>query len=103
MPTRAVTGHNWTGRESDFRLAPEEYGAIHFHSDDVGNAQWSVDLEWQVPPGARSDVYALKVDTDASTDRIPFLIKPSLAQSSSAKILVVGADNDVLGVRESPS
>ena len=36
MPARAVTGHNWSGRESDFRRSPGEYGAIHFHSDDRG-------------------------------------------------------------------
>jgi N,N-dimethylformamidase len=89
MPTRAVTGYNWTGRESDFRLAPDEYGAIHFHSDDVGNAQWSVDVEWPVPPGARSDVYALRVETDVATDRIPFIVRPSDAREPSAAILVV--------------
>jgi len=35
MPTRAVTGYNWTGRETDFKQAPHEYGAIHFHDDDL--------------------------------------------------------------------
>src|ERR1700733_675587 len=28
MPMRGVTGHNFTGREIDFRQLPEEYGAI---------------------------------------------------------------------------
>ena len=40
MPSRAMTGHNWTGRESDFKNAPEEYGAIYFHDDDLEDAGW---------------------------------------------------------------
>src|SRR5437899_616103 len=35
MPTRAVTGHNWTQNETNFVHAPNEYGAIYFHNDDL--------------------------------------------------------------------
>ena len=28
-------GHNFTGAQTNFNLAPHEYGAIHFHDDDV--------------------------------------------------------------------
>ena len=35
MPTRAVTGHNWQGEEIDFKHARTQYGAIHFHDDDL--------------------------------------------------------------------
>jgi len=34
-PARAMTGHNWTSREEHFIHAPAEYGAIHFHDDDL--------------------------------------------------------------------
>src|SRR5262249_18638862 len=34
-PTRAVTGHKWTGRVQNWADAPTEYGAIHFHEDDL--------------------------------------------------------------------
>ena len=37
-PARAMTGHNWTGREHRFTAAPGEYGAIHFHDDDLDDA-----------------------------------------------------------------
>ena len=49
LPTRAVTGHNWTGDEMDFKAAPAQYGAIHFHDDDLEDAQWEVGFEWNVP------------------------------------------------------
>lgn len=39
MPARAMTGHNWTGRETNYRHALHEYGAIHFHDDDLDDAR----------------------------------------------------------------
>ncbi len=41
-PKRAVTGHNWNGREMDFRQAPEQYGAMYFHEDDLEDAGMEV-------------------------------------------------------------
>ena len=35
MPARGVTGYNHHGDEADFRHAPGQYGAIHFHRDDL--------------------------------------------------------------------
>ena len=35
-----MTGHNWTSREEHFIHAPAEYGAIHFHDDDLEDAGW---------------------------------------------------------------
>ena len=32
---RAVTGRNWNGAEDSFVAAPQQYGAIYFHSDDM--------------------------------------------------------------------
>ena len=37
-PMRAATGHGWDGTEVDWRRAPEQYGAIHFHDDDLDDA-----------------------------------------------------------------
>lgn len=36
MPTRASRGAFWTGREMNWRHAPDEYAAIHFH--EIGRA-----------------------------------------------------------------
>src|SRR5439155_12210560 len=35
MPARAMTGHAFTGSELRWTQAPAEYGAIHFHADDL--------------------------------------------------------------------
>ena len=44
LPARAVTGHNFRGEETCFRLAPHQYGAIHFHRDDLEDAGWAEDF-----------------------------------------------------------
>ena len=80
LPARAMTGSNWTGREMCFRHAPEQYGAIHFHDDDLYDCGWSTDFSWTVPDGTRSGVYAVRLTgKDGETERqenIPFFVVP---------------------------
>ena len=76
MPMRAVTGPCWTGREIDFRAAPDEYDAIHFHDDDLDDARWLTDLELTVPDDWPSGVYAAHLRTGESDDYVPFVVRP---------------------------
>ena len=81
LPARAMTGANWTGREMCFRHAPSEYGAIHFHDDDLHDCGWATDFTWDVPEGTRSGVYAVRLsgtdaDGKAAEDNIPFFVPP---------------------------
>jgi N,N-dimethylformamidase len=83
-PARAVGGYNWTGNEVDFRAAPGEYGAIHFHDDDLDDARWDVAFELTVPKGLRSGVYAARLSIPESEDDgqgpvedyLPFFVRP---------------------------
>ena len=76
MPARAMTGYNWTGNETDFKRAPEEYGAIHFHDDDFDDAGWEVDFELAVPAELKSGVYAARLRGGDSEDYVPFFVRP---------------------------
>jgi N,N-dimethylformamidase len=87
-PTRAMTGHNWDGSESDWQHAPEQYGAIHFHDDDLDDAGWQPSVEWHVPDDMPSGVYALHVESGAATDDIPFVVRPRTG-APSARILLL--------------
>ena len=83
-PMRGVTGRNWTGREVDFKQAPAEYGAIHFHEDDLDEAGWDVDFEAVVPAELRSGMYAVRLTADnGSTDYLPFFLQPGRASPTS--------------------
>jgi N,N-dimethylformamidase len=50
-PARGMTGYNWSEDEYNFTNAPEEYGAIHFHHDDLTDADWDTDFEYTLPEG----------------------------------------------------
>jgi N,N-dimethylformamidase len=77
LPTRAVRGHNWTGAVMDWTRAPEQYGAIHFHDDDLVDACWEPDFSFTVPTDLRSGVYAVKLTADSGfTFWIPFFVRP---------------------------
>lgn len=83
MPARGVTGHHWTGRETDFKRAPSEYGAIHFHDDDLDDARWSVDFALEVPDDIRSGVYAARLSAGTSQDHVPFFVTPKRGAPSA--------------------
>jgi N,N-dimethylformamidase len=85
LPTRAMKGANWSGREMCWRHAPEENGAIHFHDDDIYDAAWDVDFALTVPDDLKSGIYAAHVQCDADEDYIPFVVRPSRA-GTTAKI-----------------
>ncbi|MFB9948585.1 N,N-dimethylformamidase beta subunit family domain-containing protein [Rhizobium puerariae] len=61
LPRRGVTGFLWSGAVHDFRLAPGEYAAIHFHSDDIHDCQWQTTFVLDVPDDWRTGVYALRL------------------------------------------
>ena len=77
IPTRAMPGYNWSGVTLDFKQAPEEYGAIHFHADDLEDAGWEVDFELSVPRDLPSGVYAARLRAGESEDHIPFFVRPA--------------------------
>ena len=89
MPTRAMTGHNWNGNETDFRRCPEEYGGIHFHDDDLEDAGWTVDFELTVPESMRSGVYAARLRAAEDEDYLPFFVRPERGKPTASIVLLV--------------
>jgi N,N-dimethylformamidase len=82
LPARGMKGSNWTGEHHAWQAAPTQYGAVHFHEDDVYDADWPADIVWSVPEDAKSGAYALHLrcgETGAEAMRenyIPFFIRP---------------------------
>ena len=76
MPTRAMVGTLWSGREQCWRHAPRDYGAIHFHADDLGDCEWQADFTWTVPDDLRSGAYALHLTCDSGEDWLPLYVLP---------------------------
>nr|WP_305112599.1 N,N-dimethylformamidase beta subunit family domain-containing protein [Shinella lacus] len=76
MPMRAVRSSAWSGRNQDWKQAPQDYAAIRFHSDDLSDCAWETTIRMDVPEGVRSGVYGLEIDNGASKDTIPFYVTP---------------------------
>ena len=75
-PTLAVTGRRWDDDTTDYRDAPDQYAAVHFHADDVEDAGWPPVAEFVVPATIRSGVYAFRLTTASLTDHVPFVVTP---------------------------
>ncbi|MCF1495763.1 N,N-dimethylformamidase large subunit [Agrobacterium vitis] len=86
LPMRAVRSSSWTGQHMDWKVAPEEYAAITFHSDDLSDCAWETTIALTVPDGMPSGVYGLVIDNEIATDTIPFYVLPG-ANSQRQKIV----------------
>jgi len=87
-PTRAVCGACWTGQEHNFRHAPEQYGAIHFHDDDLDDCRWPATHAVTLPEGFKSDAYALLLQAGDFEENIPFFVVPPKG-TTTARIAVL--------------
>ncbi|NTH48903.1 N,N-dimethylformamidase large subunit [Agrobacterium rhizogenes] len=86
LPMRAVRSSSWTGHHMDWKIAPQEYAAITFHSDDLSDCAWDTTIALTVPDGVPSGVYGLVVDNEIATDTIPFYVLPG-ANAQRQKIV----------------
>lgn len=91
-PTRSVKGHDWDGSECDWTRAKFGYGAIHFHDDDLDDAEWDTDFSITIPSSARSGAYAVEVEAvnGRDMDSITFFVRPTRWTSdNSNKVCLV--------------
>jgi N,N-dimethylformamidase len=82
-----VTGSSWNGDHQRWSEAPDQYGAIHFHHDDLYDAGWETDLTLTVPDDLASGVYALRLETAAGVDHVPFYVRAPAGRRSQVAFL----------------
>lgn len=88
MPARGMKGYNWTGAAMNWREAPEQYGAIHFHDDDLYDAGWDVDFALTIPAAQKSGLYAARLRSGDEEDYIPFVVKPTSGKEKKIAFLL---------------
>jgi N,N-dimethylformamidase len=76
LPARAMTGANWDGTEMNWRHAPRQYGAIHFHDDDMIDARWGTDFSFTVPADLKSGCYAAMLESGDAKFQVAFFVRP---------------------------
>jgi N,N-dimethylformamidase len=87
-PTRGVTGADWNGTTDDYRTAPGDYGAIHFHEDDIEDARWPVAVEWTPPASTPSGIYALRLRSEGYVEHVPFVVRPDADKRAKVALLL---------------
>lgn len=100
LPVRGMTGYNWSGDDIVYHHAPQEYGAIHFHDDDIDDARWAVDFSFTVPAKMKSGVYAARLriggkSSPDTEDYIPFYVRPPRGTATS-KIAFIAPTNSYM-------
>lgn len=75
-PTRAVPGPRWDGEHHDWKQNPSLWDAVHFHDDDLYDAQWDVDFTLKVPETLSSGLYAVRLSAGADSEYVPFAVRP---------------------------
>lgn len=83
LPARGMTGYNWTSEEQNFIHSPEQYGAIHFHDDDLEDAGWEVDFELTIPEDMKSSLYGVRLRSSNDEDYVPFYVKPQKGKATA--------------------
>ncbi len=88
LPAHAVTGWNWQGEEMDWKADPGQWGAIHFHDDDLYAAGWRLDVEFTVPASLKSGVYAARLRAGPHEDYVPFAVGPAPGKEKRIALLL---------------
>lgn len=82
-PARAMKGWNWTGEFHKWTERPDQYGAVHFHHDDLYDADWDQAFSLTVPTDLKSGAYAIRLKSGENTRDetrdyyIPFFVRPT--------------------------
>lgn len=87
-PARGMKGSNWSGKEMSWKHAPKEYGAVHFHEDDIYDCRWQTDFEFKIPSEFRSGMYSMRIECEGASEDIPFYIRTETGKPQS-KICVI--------------
>jgi N,N-dimethylformamidase len=104
-PTRAVTSSTWDGQVDDFRFAPDQYAAVHFHRTDMTDCGWEPQAELTLPADLASGVYSVRLtDPEGGEDLIPLIVRPPAGTATAPALLVMSTNsyiaygNDHVGV-----
>jgi len=94
LPARGMTGYNWTSDDIVYHHVPQEYGAIHFHDDDIDDARWEESFSYKIPNKLKSGVYGARLriggmESPETEDYVPFFVRPPKGQATAKVCLII--------------
>ena len=87
LPVRALTSHNWDEKTMAYHEAPEQWSAMYFHQDDLGDAKWRSSFTFRVPSDARSGAYAARLEAGDKVYHATFIVRPKEPDSKIAMLV----------------
>ena len=110
LPARAMKGWNWDGSTIRWTDRPDQYGAIHFHDDDLHDCGWDPDFALTVPDDLASGAYAAHVwigdgEAPEEEDYITFFVRPprgAAGENGPPVGGIPGADGELHGLCQRP-
>jgi N,N-dimethylformamidase len=87
LPVRALTSHDWDQRTMNYNEDPEQWGAMYFHEDDLGDARWRPSFTFRVPENARSGAYAARLEAGDDVYHATFIVRPKEPASKIAMLV----------------
>ncbi|GJL82242.1 MAG: large subunit of N,N-dimethylformamidase [marine bacterium B5-7] len=89
LPTRAVAGPDWDGSCHVWTHDATHYGAIHFHDDDLYDANWQESFRVDIPANLASGVYAVRLERGRDTFHMPFCVRAPRARRDSDVVFLL--------------
>jgi len=93
-----------TGEVMDFKQDPSQWGAIHFHDDDIYDACWETDFTLTVPETMESGLRAARLQTGDAKEYISFTVGAAVFSVGSiawaGSLAAGGCDNNVSPITE---
>ena len=95
LPLRALKGTQWDGTTMRWSEAREQYGAIHFHRDDLYDCGWLTDVHLRIPDNWASGIYALRLRLNAkpvsvaTEEYLPFFVTPPKGKPQAKLAFIV--------------
>ncbi len=87
LPARGVRGPHWDGSAQSPEHAPRHYDAVHFHTDDLYDAQWTTTATVAVPTDLPSGIYCFRSRSSEGEDRTPFFVAAPRAKRADVAFL----------------
>lgn len=75
LPTRGVTGPDWDGSCHAWPHDASHYGAIHFHDDDLYDANWRESFRFTLPDDLASGIYSVRLYRGDDEFHMPFAVR----------------------------
>lgn len=89
-PARGVTGHDWASGTNEWWNRPDQYGAVHFHHDDLADCRWPADGTLTIPADWKSGYYAAILETETAKTFVPFFVRPPRERRTARVAYIAG-------------